>query len=129
MGGVRTEDGLPPPPVFIWSEPLSSLFERIWLMTFWEWVQRTMYPRWLAPNMITFIGFLCVMVSFVSMLYYSPMLDGSCPPWWYLLTAVTCFVYQTCDGSDGKQVVSTILAAAYHSLGCRHVQPSLGLHL
>eukprot|EP00656_Telonema_subtile_P005524 TRINITY_DN1250_c0_g5_i1.p1 TRINITY_DN1250_c0_g5~~TRINITY_DN1250_c0_g5_i1.p1 ORF type:complete len:483 (+),score=89.79 TRINITY_DN1250_c0_g5_i1:92-1540(+) len=87
--------------------PNLTLFELLWLNPFWEWCQRTMFPKWLAPNVITFSGFIGIMLSFTSMLYLSPELDGSCPQWWYLFTAFTCFFYQTMDGSDGKQARAT----------------------
>eukprot|EP00658_Telonema_sp_P-2_P023481 TRINITY_DN19416_c0_g1_i1.p1 TRINITY_DN19416_c0_g1~~TRINITY_DN19416_c0_g1_i1.p1 ORF type:complete len:445 (+),score=93.40 TRINITY_DN19416_c0_g1_i1:245-1579(+) len=87
--------------------PNLSLFEIIWLDKFWLLWQRAVYPSWLAPNVITFIGFIFVMISFLTMLFLSPELDGSCPKEWFIFTAITCFLYQTLDGSDGKQARAT----------------------
>eukprot|EP00667_Euglena_gracilis_P025268 EG_transcript_29601 len=38
---------------------------------------------------------------------YSPELRGTAPSWVYLLNAALLFVYQTADGSDGKQARRT----------------------
>lgn len=83
------------------SPPL-SLFERLFLNEFWNWVAATFYPRWLAPNMVTLTGFLCFALSTVAQLYHSPGFDGNTPHWWLLLAAIMGFLYQTMDGSDGK---------------------------
>jgi len=87
--------------------PNSTLFEILFLNQLWEFSQRTFLPRWLAPNVVTFSGFVAIMISFVLMLWYSPELDGKCPSWWYAFTFMSCFFYQTMDGCDGKQARAT----------------------
>jgi len=47
------------------------------------------------------------MTSFILLLFLSPKLDGSAPTWWYVLTSITCCIYQTMDGCDGKQARAT----------------------
>ena len=39
-----------------------TLFEWLWLDSVWKAAQR-LYPVWLAPNLITLAGFLCIMVT------------------------------------------------------------------
>lgn len=36
------------------------------------------YPKWLAPNLITFTGFLCLIISFISFSYYDFHFYGFC---------------------------------------------------
>lgn len=100
--------------------PNLSLAERLFLNDFWGWWASN-YPMWLAPNLITFIGFLACLFSTVLMFYYSPNLDGSTPRWWYLCCGCTAFIYQTFDGSDGKQARRTKSGSALGELfdhGC-----------
>ena len=87
--------------------PNLSCTERWWLNDFWTWVAYNVWPSWLAPNMITLSGFGFMLVCFLTMLTYSPELDGSTPDWWLLLAPFCVFTYQTCDGSDGKQARRT----------------------
>lgn len=87
------------------SPPL-SMAERLFLNDFWGKVS-TMYPMWLAPNMVTLMGFIAQLLSFIPMLYLSPRFDGKTELWFCLFLSVCTFVYQTCDGSDGKQARRT----------------------
>lgn len=36
---------------------------------FWEWTV-SLVPEWVAPNLITFVGWLCVIASYANMLIY-----------------------------------------------------------
>eukprot|EP00472_Partenskyella_glossopodia_P013238 CAMPEP_0197528186 /NCGR_PEP_ID=MMETSP1318-20131121/24200_1 /TAXON_ID=552666 /ORGANISM="Partenskyella glossopodia, Strain RCC365" /LENGTH=362 /DNA_ID=CAMNT_0043083171 /DNA_START=136 /DNA_END=1224 /DNA_ORIENTATION=+ len=49
------------------------------------------------------IGFVFVTSAFAVLLAIDPKLDGSAPNWWLLMAAVCGFIYQTMDGTDGKQ--------------------------
>jgi len=87
--------------------PNLTLFEVLWLNQFWAIIQRNCFPKWLAPNVVTLSGFVCIMTSFVMLLFLSPDLDGSAPRWWLAFTSMTCIIYQTMDGCDGKQARAT----------------------
>uniref|UniRef100_A0A1I8PWB6 Ethanolaminephosphotransferase 1 n=1 Tax=Stomoxys calcitrans TaxID=35570 RepID=A0A1I8PWB6_STOCA len=77
---------------------------------FWNWIVK-FFPRWLAPNVMTFLGFLCTALNFCLLSYYdwnfyaSSDLEGSTPipSWVWLCTAVNIFLAYTLDGIDGKQ--------------------------
>ena len=86
--------------------PNLSLFERLYLDQFWTRCAEY-YPNWLAPNMITFVGFLFASVGLTCLFLGSPGLGGACPPWALRVVAVSIFMYQTMDGSDGKQARRT----------------------
>lgn len=86
--------------------PNLSLFEKLFLNQFWEMVVK-IYPRWLAPNLITFIGFVSAFLAVVTLVIFSPQFKGESPRWWFLFAAICQFIYQTLDGSDGKQARRT----------------------
>jgi phosphatidylglycerophosphate synthase len=83
-----------------------SLFERMCLNRLWDRCAAS-YPLWLAPNLITLAGFMCLMIGMVWLAGSSPALDGSCAAWSLRIVATGLFAYQTLDGSDGKQARRT----------------------
>eukprot|EP01006_Ploeotia_vitrea_P041308 TRINITY_DN66502_c6_g1_i1.p1 TRINITY_DN66502_c6_g1~~TRINITY_DN66502_c6_g1_i1.p1 ORF type:complete len:415 (+),score=25.10 TRINITY_DN66502_c6_g1_i1:32-1276(+) len=92
------------------SPPLSIL-EKLFLESFWNaWVN--IYPMWLAPNLITALGGLCMFISTILIYTFSPSSIGSAPNWVYLLVAFLMFLYQTLDGTDGKQARRTKAGSA-----------------
>ena len=87
--------------------PALSLLEKMGLDNFWNLLARRVYPRWLAPNLLTAAGGACIALAAGLTLWHSPSLDGSCPQWVYALNAALFFGYQSLDGSDGKQARAT----------------------
>ena len=80
-----------------------------------------MFPLWLAPNLITFVGLLCPILSFGIMMQYCPYLEGVAPRWVYLLQAAAIIAYQALDAMDGKQARRTGTSSALGMLfdhGC-----------
>ena len=39
------------------------------LNPFWFWLANQL-PMWMAPNLVTFIGFICLCDSYITMLFY-----------------------------------------------------------
>eukprot|EP00466_Bigelowiella_natans_P012606 jgi/Bigna1/34540/e_gw1.6.278.1 len=85
-----------------YQSPPLSLLEYLYLNRFWDLVT-PLYPRWLAPNLITLIGFGFLCSAFVALIVVSPHFDGKAPIWWLVMASACGFVYQTMDGTDGKQ--------------------------
>ncbi|XP_029641489.1 ethanolaminephosphotransferase 1 [Octopus sinensis] len=82
---------------------------------FWNWIVQFL-PLWLAPNLLTLVGFLLLLVSYVIMTYYdaefyASSLDNpeypSIPNWVWLVCALNNFIAHTLDGIDGKQARRT----------------------
>lgn len=81
---------------------------------FWDWLIQ-FFPRWIAPNLITFVGFLFIIKSFLLLSYfdyyfYASSNDPSSPPipnWVFALVAFNIFISYTLDGIDGKQARRT----------------------
>jgi ethanolaminephosphotransferase len=61
----------------------------------------------LRPNLVTVIGFLFILVSYLVTTYYVPVLFGEAPRWVYFMNALFLFIYQTMDALDGKQARRT----------------------
>ncbi|XP_031556916.1 ethanolaminephosphotransferase 1-like [Actinia tenebrosa] len=81
---------------------------------FWNFVVK-FFPLWLAPNVLTFVGWLLVMSIFLINSYYDPHFKAGLgkhtgyyiPSLWWVLFAVAQFVSHTLDGIDGKQARRT----------------------
>ncbi|XP_039299223.1 ethanolaminephosphotransferase 1-like isoform X1 [Nilaparvata lugens] len=76
-----------------------------------EWV-----PKSVAPNVLTFVGFLftagaCLLLSIYDYHFYANSTDfpqyATIPRWVYLVTALSIFIAYTLDGIDGKQARRT----------------------
>ncbi|KAL2255897.1 hypothetical protein VTK26DRAFT_2512 [Humicola hyalothermophila] len=64
-------------------------------------------PIWLAPNMVTLLGFMCILFNVGLLVVMMPDLEGPAPPWVYYSFAFGLFMYQTFDNVDGKQARRT----------------------
>ncbi|XP_031328777.1 ethanolaminephosphotransferase 1-like isoform X2 [Photinus pyralis] len=73
-------------------------------------------PKWVAPNLLTFIGFLFavgIFLLFTIMDYYILASDDDypdvspLPKWTFIVAAIFMFVAYTLDGIDGKQARRT----------------------
>ncbi|CAK1540413.1 unnamed protein product [Leptosia nina] len=82
---------------------------------FWDWCVQYC-PHWVAPNLLTFSGFLLTVLNFLLFSYYDYGFyaltkdnDGndSIPSWVWAISAINLFVAYTLDGIDGKQARRT----------------------
>ncbi|CCC10370.1 hypothetical protein SMACR_02941 [Sordaria macrospora] len=64
-------------------------------------------PLWVAPNMVTLIGFGFIVANVGLLLIFMPDLVGPGPSWLYFSFAFGLFAYQTMDNVDGKQARRT----------------------
>lgn len=64
-------------------------------------------PLWVAPNLVTFVGFILPTITHFLLLYHSPTLEGVAPRWMYLFAAFSLFAYMVLDNLDGKQARRT----------------------
>ncbi|KAK9511198.1 hypothetical protein O3M35_005804 [Rhynocoris fuscipes] len=68
-------------------------------------------PKWIAPNLITFVGFLLTVVAFLLLSFYDFNFYATSesegyppiPNWVFFAVGVLIFVAYTLDGIDGKQ--------------------------
>ncbi|KAK4321847.1 hypothetical protein Pmani_007384 [Petrolisthes manimaculis] len=84
---------------------------------FWNTVVK-ICPRWIAPNVLTFVGFLFTVANFVLLAVYDYSYYASSddtpgdqyppiPSWVWLACAFNHFMAHTLDGIDGKQARRT----------------------
>lgn len=103
--GVLTEDGLE----FIANHQYRA-GTYTWLDNalnpFWNRLTELL-PLWLAPNMVTTIGGLHCLSSYLLTWYYSPNLDTAVPSWVIIVNAYCAIAYYTLDCMDGKQARRT----------------------
>ncbi|CAF0762243.1 unnamed protein product [Rotaria sordida] len=84
---------------------------------FWNWCVE-FFPRWFAPNLMTFLGFLLLVFNFVMFSYYDFHFTESLilPKWIWLVAAICQFCSHQLDGIDGKQARRTKTSSALGEL-------------
>ena len=78
------------------------LFYKVW----WEPVS-SLVPSWMAPNLVTFIGFVVAMTNIPLFVYFNPTLETTVPSWVFAYAGFTVFFYLTMDAIDGMQARKT----------------------
>ncbi|XP_021701606.1 ethanolaminephosphotransferase 1 isoform X3 [Aedes aegypti] len=79
---------------------------------FWNWLVQ-FCPRWVAPNLLTFTGFMLTVVNFFLIGYYdygfmaASQTPNPIPGWVWIVAGINLFVAYTLDGIDGKQARRT----------------------
>ena len=76
------------------------------LQPYWRWAT-TLFPLWMAPNLITLLGFFFILFNLLLCMWYSPDLYTAGPPWIYFSFAFGVWMYSTFDNVDGKQARRT----------------------
>lgn len=61
----------------------------------------------IRPNIITFAGFACLLMSVLVTYLHCPTFSETIPRWVFLFNAICLFAYQTLDNMDGKQARRT----------------------
>ncbi|CAH2234410.1 jg21213 [Pararge aegeria aegeria] len=93
----------------------TSILSNYVMHPFWNWCVQ-FCPVWVAPNLLTFTGFLLTVLNFLLFSYYDygfhaltkeNVTDDHIPSWVWAVTAVNLFVAYTLDGIDGKQARRT----------------------
>ncbi|KAI9680086.1 MAG: hypothetical protein M1817_005102 [Caeruleum heppii] len=64
-------------------------------------------PLWLAPNMVTLLGFFFILTNVICLEIWMPDLKGPGPSWLYYSFAIGLWMYSTMDNVDGKQARRT----------------------
>ncbi|KAI9323205.1 hypothetical protein BX666DRAFT_1884291 [Dichotomocladium elegans] len=85
-----------------------SLVTKYILRHYWNWAV-TLFPTWMAPNLITLTGLMLMMINVVIILLYVPDLlyTDETPRWIYFSFAAGLWLYSTLDNVDGKQARRT----------------------
>ncbi|CAH0702522.1 unnamed protein product [Spodoptera exigua] len=93
----------------------TSVLSNYVMHPFWNWCVQ-FCPVWVAPNLLTFTGFLLTVLNFFVFSYYDygfyamtaeNITKDQIPSWVWGVSAVNLFVAYTLDGIDGKQARRT----------------------
>ncbi|KAG0180850.1 hypothetical protein DFQ28_000331 [Apophysomyces sp. BC1034] len=76
------------------------------LSHYWNWAI-TLCPTWIAPNLITLIGLIFMLVNVFLVAIIVPGLGTEAPSWLYFSFAAGLWIYSTLDNIDGKQARRT----------------------
>lgn len=77
-----------------------SLTTKYILKPFWlKFVN--VFPLSMAPNMVTLLGLMFIVVSDLLVFYFDPYYENVSPQWVYFYHAFAVFMYQTFDACDG----------------------------
>jgi ethanolaminephosphotransferase len=101
----------------------NSISEYYVFEPFWRYVTEYLIPMWIAPNLITLIGYLFMLTAFLMIIIFPNQ------PLAMILCGVFMFVYHTLDGCDGKQARRTgnssqlgeIFDHGVDALSCTHL--------
>ncbi|KZV87382.1 Choline/ethanolaminephosphotransferase [Exidia glandulosa HHB12029] len=87
--------------------PVTKYVLRHW----WDFAA-SLFPAWIAPNLITLLGLSFIIGNVVCQAIYDPELRGTAPSWVYFTHALGLFLYQTFDNVDGRQARRTRSSSA-----------------
>ena len=62
------------------------------LNPFWLKVSECL-PMWMAPNLVTFIGFITLLMTYGFMIMYDSSLQKDIPSWTFYYAAIATFIY------------------------------------
>jgi len=108
--GYISQQGVLNLATYAYSGQDRSILANYVMKHFWNWLIDNLVPTWIAPNLLTLIGLMCVILGYFSvatacpsdMQYCNTITTGTC-----LFVALMVFLYQTADNLDGKQARKT----------------------
>lgn len=83
-----------------------SILTKYILKPFWAKFVN-IFPLSMAPNMVTLLGLLFIVLSDLLVFYYDPDYLSNCPDWVYFYHGLAVFMYQTFDACDGMHARRT----------------------
>nr|KMM69778.1 sn-1,2-diacylglycerol cholinephosphotransferase [Coccidioides posadasii RMSCC 3488] len=101
-----SDEILSPLKTYKYSSIDKSFISRYILKHYWNAFVELL-PLWLAPNMVTLIGFMFIIGNLLVLEVFVPDLVGPAPPWVYYSFALGLWMYSTMDNVDGKQARRT----------------------
>ena len=119
MGKYITPEGLAQLHQYHYKSGTSTTLDDL-LSPYWNYVV-TLVPLWVAPNVITFIGFIIFLSSNIIIFCYDLSLQKDIPSWCFYWAAISQWIYSTLDAIDGKQARRTQSSSALGQLfdhGC-----------
>ncbi|AMD19731.1 HCL420Wp [Eremothecium sinecaudum] len=106
MGLFVPQSSLPHLKEYEYQSEDHSLVSRYILKPYWQQFVK-FFPLWMAPNMVTLLGFGFMVFSLCIVLLWNPSLEEDTPRWTYFTYAICLFLYQTFDACDGAHARRT----------------------
>jgi ethanolaminephosphotransferase len=106
-GGYISSQGSQNLATYAYSGVDQSIIGNYILKHYWNWLIDHAVPPFIAPNLLTLCGLLCVLVSYLLLWNYTPGVEGWAPHWVYFVNGCLFFAYSTFDNLDGKQARKT----------------------
>ncbi|KAH3676170.1 hypothetical protein WICMUC_002192 [Wickerhamomyces mucosus] len=100
MGYFLPFENLPALKEYKYQSEDRSLTTKYVLKPFWDQFSK-LFPLWMAPNVVTLLGLVFVIINVITVFYYDPYLISDQPTWCYFSYALGIFLYQTFDACDG----------------------------
>ncbi|KAI9472330.1 MAG: hypothetical protein EXX96DRAFT_583661 [Benjaminiella poitrasii] len=97
-----------------------SYLSKYVLKHYWDFVI-TLFPAWIAPNLITLIGLFFMIFNVIIICIWSPDLSPDAPNWIHFSFAAGLWLYSTFDNVDGRQARRTATSSPLGELfdhGC-----------
>ncbi|PLN82881.1 sn-1,2-diacylglycerol cholinephosphotransferase [Aspergillus taichungensis] len=101
-----SDDALLPLKSYKYSSVDKSFISNYILRHYWNAFVELL-PLWMAPNMVTLIGFMFIVGNVFLIEIFVPDLVGPGPAWIYFSFALGMWMYSTLDNVDGKQARRT----------------------
>ncbi|OJJ32020.1 hypothetical protein ASPWEDRAFT_44036 [Aspergillus wentii DTO 134E9] len=101
-----SDDILLPLKSYKYSSVDKSFISRYILKHYWNAFVEVV-PLWIAPNMVTLLGFFFIVGNIFLIELFMPDLIGPGPSWLYYSFALGMWMYSTLDNVDGKQARRT----------------------
>jgi len=103
--GFITKDGLKQLLNYKYKPGEYTMLDNI-MNYYWEACVK-LVPKWVAPNVLTFTGWLLIIASYANMLRYDYTFKEIIPNSAFFFAAFCIFAYSTLDAIDGKQAKRT----------------------
>jgi len=108
MKSYVSEEGAAKLRAYKYSGGDGSMIYKYFLAPTAQYLVDNYIPEWLAPNLITALGFLSALISHILVwVMMGDTLSGDYPAWLPLVCALLTFVYSILDNADGKQARKT----------------------
>ncbi|KAJ5555657.1 hypothetical protein N7535_008091 [Penicillium sp. DV-2018c] len=101
-----SDDALLPLKSYKYSAVDKSFISRYVLKHYWNAFVEVV-PMWMAPNMVTLLGFMWIVANIFIIEFFVEDLVGPGPAWVYFSFALGMWMYSTLDNVDGKQARRT----------------------
>jgi len=79
-----------------------SILNNYILGHFYDFLVKSVFPSWLAPNVLTLLGPVPAIIASVLIIMNAPTLTEPLPAWLQIYLAFAVFFYLICDNCDGK---------------------------